>query len=43
MRKLVRNLEKNNVYDSDEDHDPYASSVSILFQVDGIEYEVSVF
>lgn len=29
MRKLVRNLEKNNVYESDEDHDPYASSVSI--------------
>lgn len=29
MRKLVRNLEKNNVYESDEDHDPYASSVRI--------------
>ncbi|CAO3675686.1 unnamed protein product [Umbelopsis ramanniana] len=30
MRKLVRNLEKNNVYDSDEDHDPYASSTGDL-------------
>lgn len=30
MRKLVRNLEKNNVYESDEDHDPYASSAGDL-------------
>ncbi|KAH8547822.1 hypothetical protein BGW37DRAFT_508826 [Umbelopsis sp. PMI_123] len=30
MRKLVRNLEKNNVYDSDDDHDPYASSTGDL-------------
>lgn len=28
MRKLVRNLEKNRAYESDEDKDPYASSVS---------------
>jgi transcription initiation factor TFIIF subunit alpha len=28
MRKLVRNLEKNRAYESDEDKDPYATSVS---------------
>lgn len=30
MRKLVRDLEKNRAYESDEEGDPYASSVSIL-------------
>lgn len=29
MRKLVRDLEKNRAYESDEEGDPYASSVSI--------------
>ena len=29
MKKLVRNLEKNNAYDSDDDENPYASSVSL--------------
>lgn len=28
MRKLVRDLEKNRAYESDEEGDPYASSVS---------------
>jgi transcription initiation factor TFIIF subunit alpha len=28
MKKLIRNLEKNNAYDSDEERNPYASSVS---------------
>jgi hypothetical protein len=28
MRKLVRNHEKNDFYDSDDEKDPYASSVS---------------
>jgi hypothetical protein len=27
MKKLIRNLEKNNAYDSDEERNPYASSV----------------
>lgn len=29
MKKLIRNLEKNNAYDSDEERNPYASSVSL--------------
>ncbi|KAG2181933.1 hypothetical protein INT43_006858 [Umbelopsis isabellina] len=37
MRKLVRNLEKNNVYESDEDHDPYASSAGDLGSSDDEE------
>ena len=28
IKKLIRNLEKNNAYDSDEEKNPYASSVS---------------
>lgn len=28
MRKLVRDLENNRAYESDEEVDPYASSVS---------------
>ena len=28
MKKLVRNLDKNNAYDSDEDKNPYLTSVS---------------
>lgn len=31
MRKLVRDLEKNRAYESDEEGDPYASSVSFLY------------
>jgi transcription initiation factor TFIIF subunit alpha len=31
MKKLIRNLEKNNAYDSDEEKNPYASSVSSRF------------
>jgi hypothetical protein len=27
MRKLIRNLERNDVYDSDDEKNPYASSV----------------
>jgi transcription initiation factor TFIIF subunit alpha len=30
MRKLVREHEKNPSYDSDDEADPYASSVSII-------------
>lgn len=30
MRKLVRDLEKNRAYESDEEGDPYASSVSLF-------------
>jgi transcription initiation factor TFIIF subunit alpha len=30
MKKLIRNLEKNTAYDSDEERNPYASSVSLL-------------
>jgi transcription initiation factor TFIIF subunit alpha len=29
MRKLIRTLEKNAAYESDEERNPYASSVSI--------------
>jgi transcription initiation factor TFIIF subunit alpha len=29
MKKLIRNLEKNNAYESDEEQNPYASSVSL--------------
>lgn len=29
MKKLIRNLEKNTAYESDEDSNPYASSVSV--------------
>lgn len=31
MRKLVRDLEKNRAYESDDDIDPYASSVRFSF------------
>lgn len=27
MKKLIRNLEKNTAYDSDDERNPYASSV----------------
>ena len=33
MKKLIRNVEKNNVYDSDEEENPYASSVCLLIDV----------
>jgi hypothetical protein len=33
MKKLIRNLEKNNAYDSDEERNPYASSVSLLIVI----------
>ena len=32
MRKLVRDIEKNRAYESDEDIDPYASSVCIMYK-----------
>lgn len=30
MKKLIRNLEKNTAYDSDDERNPYASSVSSI-------------
>ena len=30
MKKLIRNLEKNAAYDSDDERNPYASSVSFV-------------
>lgn len=33
MRKLVRDLEKNRAYESDDDVDPYASSVSLYINI----------
>ena len=31
MKKLIRNLEKNNAYESEDEKNPYASSVTIFF------------
>lgn len=33
LKKLMRKLEKNAVYESDEDQNPYASSVSTLLSI----------
>jgi hypothetical protein len=34
MKKLIRNLEKNTAYDSDDEKNPYASSVRFDLSVD---------
>ena len=33
MKKLIRNLEKNTAYDSDDERNPYASSVSSIIPI----------